>query len=532
MTRTKLLAAASVFLTVFYNPAFFRNVWVVYLPSAKNIPFLISIAVLLPTVIFFLLSIVCSKHTTKPVLILLFLLSAPACYFMDHYNVVIDHLMIQNIRETNAREAAEWLSFKLFVHFLLLGILPSIFVYRAKMEHGNFKREALSRLTAVVSAALVMYVVVLSMNKHYASFFTAQKSLRFYTNPTYYLYSAYKYARLNFLRPGPVEAIGMDAQGSPADAGRDLVILVVGESARADRFSINGYARETNPLLKKEDFINFPGMHACGTSTNIAVPCMFSILGKDHFSRRKAESTQNILDVLNTAGVSVLWRDNNSSSQGVAARVPYEDYLSPKTNPVCDVECRDVGMMAGLEDYIESRPAGDILIVLHQRGSHGPAYYERYPKEFEKFTPACNTPQIEYCTSEEINNAYDNSILYTDYFLSNVIRFLKGYSTRFETAMIYMSDHGESLGEGGVYFHSTPYFLAPEAQRRIPALIWFGDAFKKNLDMEKLKIKAKTVSTPDILFHTLLGLMDVNTSVYVQQLDFVDGTRIKSRGNG
>ena len=202
--------------------------------------------------------------------------------------------------------------------------------------------------------------------------------------------------------------------------------------------------KRTNPLLKQEDIINFPNMSSCGTATAISVPCMFSITNKENYDSTKIRNSDNILDILKRAGVNILWRDNNSDSKGVALRVEYQDFQIPENNPICDDECRDIGMLSNLQEYIDSKKSGDIFIVLHQMGNHGPAYYKRYPKEFEKFTPVCKTNQLEECTQEEIDNAYDNAILYTDYFLSKVIELLK-QNNDFETAMIYISDHGESL---------------------------------------------------------------------------------------
>lgn len=239
--------------------------------------------------------------------------------------------------------------------------------------------------------------------------------------------------------------MGNDAKTPSNDPDRELVIMVVGETGRADHWSLNGYGHETNPLLSREDVINFPDFWSCGTFTSYSVPCMFSRLGREQFTPEKAKDEDNVLDILQRAGVSVLWRDNNSNSKGVADRVAYEDFKKPDKNPVCDEgECRDEGMLHGLQEYIDAQK-GDIMIVLHQMGNHGPAYYKRYPKAFERFTPACQTNDLGSCSKEEINNAYDNAIIYTDYFLSKAIALLKRNDKKFETAMLYVADHGESL---------------------------------------------------------------------------------------
>jgi lipid A ethanolaminephosphotransferase len=300
--------------------------------------------------------------------------------------------------------------------------------------------------------------------------------------------------------------------------------MVVGETARADRFSLNGYERRTNPLLARLGVISFTDFSSCGTSTAISVPCMFDIHERENFSSSESAATENALDVLRHAGVTVLWRDNNSNSKGVADRIAIEDFHSPETNPVCDTECRDVGMLSGLREYIDRQQSGDILIVLHQMGSHGPAYFKRYPDEFHVFVPTCDTKQLDDCSESEIGNAYDNSILYTDYFLSQVIELLRSYDDRFETVMLYASDHGESLGESGIYLHGLPYWLAPDAQTRVPVILWFGRNYH-DVDVAAMRQLRDEPLSHDNLFHTLLGLFEIDSGVYDGNLDLLQKAR-------
>jgi lipid A ethanolaminephosphotransferase len=295
------------------------------------------------------------------------------------------------------------------------------------------------------------------------------------------------------------------------DAHAELVILVVGETARADHFSLNGYQRNTNPRLSVEaNLISFSNIHSCGTSTAISVPCMFSYSAHDGFDVKSARNTENGLDLLQKAGVNVLWRDNNSDSKGVADRVPFQNFRSAPLNPACDEECRDIGMLDGLQAYIDGK-SGDILIVLHQMGSHGPAYHRRYPAEFEKFTPACQSNELADCTQDEIINAYDNTILYTDYFLSQVIALLKANSPKYEAAMFYVSDHGESLGESGIYLHGMPYSFAPEAQTHVPVIAWIGPS--SDIDYAQSLALRDQANSHDVVFDTLLAVFEVTTEL-------------------
>ncbi len=522
ITPSLLIIFTSVFLTLFYNLAFFSNTTKIYPISPTNILFLGSIAVVFTCFLIICLILISSKYTIKPVLILILMVSSLANYFMNSYNIIIDNTMVQNIIETNTAEAMDLFSLKLLAYLFLLGILPSACIYKINIEYGSLKTEFFSKLKVMGISLAIMTAMLFSFSKFYTSFFREHKPLRQYTNPTAWLYAAGKTIKSTLSENSLiVTPIGTDAKIPTTDIDRELIILVVGEAVRADRLSLNGYSRETNPLLAKEDVISFSNIYSCGTSTTVSVPCMFSIFPRNEYSKKKARVSENLLDVLQHAGVNILWRENNSSSKGTALRVPYEDFRHSDNNPVCENgECRDEGMLSGLQDHIDAIKTGDIFIILHQMGNHGPAYYKRYPKAFEKFTPVCKTNQLEECTSEEIGNAYDNAVLYTDYFLSKTINLLKQNSAAFETAMIYISDHGESIGEKGLYLHGLPYSMAPDEQKHIGAVMWFGDNFK--IDRKTLNEKSAIAFSHDNLFHTILGLMEIETDVYDQSMDIID----------
>ena len=485
---------------------------------------MISLSVVLISFIVFLFSIFSSKYTVKPILIITLIVSSFTNYFMNSYHVVINSDMIRNALQTNLNESTDLFSIELVLYVLFLGILPSLLVYKIDIEYRPLKEEFFAKIKTIILSFIIIVIIILSFSKFYTSFFREHKPLRYYTNPTYWIYGIGDYINKT-VNSGPivVKPLGQNAKVVKKDSIRKIAILVVGEAVRADKFSLNGYAKETNRLLKQEDIINFSNMYSCGTSTAYSVPCMFSIFTRDEYSYKKGITNENILDVLtHTEKIQVLWRDNNSDSKKVALRVEYQDYKTPQNNPMCEGECRDEGMLVGLDKYIQTHKDKDILIVLHQMGNHGPAYYKRYPKEFEKYTPVCETNQFEECTQEEINNAYDNALLYTDYFLSKVIKFLKQYDKSHATAMIYMSDHGESLGENGVYLHGLPYFMAPDAQIHIASVMWFGNNMLKNINKEKLKLNSTKEYSQDNLFHTLLGLFEVQTEVYDKNYDILN----------
>ena len=523
-TSAQLIVLVALFIASFANMRFLSKAFASYPANASNMLFLASLFVFLIVTIILVLSLFCHYRLVKPVLMLFLLMSASAAYFMDQYGTIIDQSIIMSIFKTDRREVHDLFNFKLLAYLLVLGALPSFLIYHARLIYPGHLRETFLRLRLALGALALGLLVFVGFWSHYASLFRVHKDIVSYANPVFGLYSVGKQLYKNHIAtPLPFTRLGTDAI-LPADHGpRKLVIMVVGETARADHFSLNGYKRETNPLLKQHQIINFSNFWSCGTLTIDSVPCMFSKLTRASFSRRKAKNQENALDILHRLGVNVLWRDNNSSSKGVADRIPQEDFLTRKTNPVCDlVECRDVGMLGGLKDYIAKRPKGDFMIVLHQMGNHGPAYYRRYPQNFRKFMPICRTNELSACSQKELINSYDNAVLYTDYFLAKVIDFLKTQDEKFATSMIYISDHGESLGERGVYLHGLPWFMAPEAQRHVPALFWFGSKTDPQLVHTAQKRRTAKLSH-DNLFSTLLGLFHVKTKDYEPKMDILHG---------
>lgn len=520
LTSTQLRLLVVLFFLVADNGSFFRHLVQVYPLTAANGAFLISVGLGLGGFTFLFLTLISFGSLLRPVLAVLLIVAAMAAHFMDQYNVVIDYNMISNLVQTDLSEASDLFNLPLLLRVLLLGVLPAIAVCCWPLERPSWQR-ALWRHSrdAIISLVLIL-VLVLGFSRNYASFFREHKPLRSYANPTYLAYSLGKYLGKRFSAGAQaVKPLGLDAHIPVTDQDRELIILVVGEAMRADHFGLNGYARDTTPLLRKNGAISFTQMYSSGTSTAYSVPCMFSNFPRELFSESKGASNENLLDVLQHAGIHVLWRDNNSDSKGVALRVPYQDFKTPAKNPVCESECRDEGMLAGLQGYIDSQRAGDIVIVLHQMGNHGPAYYKRFPPAFERFAPTCRTNQLEECSNEEIVNTYDNIVLYTDHFLDKVIALLKQNDQRFETAMVYMSDHGESLGEYGVYLHGLPYAMAPESQKHIAAAMWFGQRYA--VDRDKLRAKAEARYSHANFFHTVLGLVEMETSVYDKRLDIL-----------
>jgi len=325
ITRTQLIVIVALFLVLCDNIAFFKHVTQVYEISILNSGFLLSLGVVLAAIITIFSSLLTARYTLKPLLIALLLIASLSNYFMNTYNVILDDTMIQNAMETNVNESMDLFNLKLLGYFVFLGVFPSCLVYWIPIASVSFKQEVWRKIKSIGIALVIILVMLFAFNRFYTSFFREHKPLRYYTNPTFSLYSAGQYAyNIFYKKEATLKQIGLDAK-KIEDGTRKLTIVVVGEAARANRFSLNGYERATNPLLQKEEIINFSNVYSCGTSTAISVPCMFSGLERKNYSDKVAKSRENVIDVLKHSGTSVLWRDNNSDSKGVALRVEYQD---------------------------------------------------------------------------------------------------------------------------------------------------------------------------------------------------------------
>lgn len=510
--QNRNIVLVALFIMVTGNFALWRRILEIYPFNAANFTFLASLfSFFTITTIMFFLAISHGKWARWLLAIFIFVASQ-AAYYMDQFGIIVDTEMIDTMLQTNAREFAGLISVNLAVRTLLLGIVPAWLIIKYWPEIQNFKTELKSKGKFLLILLVLLVVVVAPFAKNYAIFTKEHKITRMYANPVFFSYSAAKYIALKTVSkdiPAFTKTATDSVKLSQPNQKNKLMIMVVGETARANRFSLNGYARKTNPLLKQQDIVSFSNVASCGTSTSISVPCMFSVLSRKEFDKEKALYMENALDVLARNGVEVLWRDNNSDSKGVATRLKYENFQSPTLNKVCEEECRDIGMLGGLDEFITSKNGKDIIIVLHMMGNHGPEYYRRYPKVFKRFTPICESSDLRVCSQQEIDNAYDNAILYTDYFLSSTIDMLKKYDEQYETAMLYVSDHGESLGEHGFYLHAAPYAIAPKEQTHVPAILWLGKSFDFKID--QVKQYANMPLSHDDLYCMLLVRFEIET---------------------
>lgn len=496
--------------------------------TPAHLPLLLGCFAIVALLFYGLLTLASFRFVAKPVLILMILVASSVAWFVNEYGIVIDKAVIQSMFETDSREAAELLNWRLLLFVLLTGGLPSLLVARARVAYqggvGGLLRRAGISAGSLALAALILVMLFKSL----APVVREHRELRFLLTPTNAFQALNGYLRNRWSAPVEIAPIGRDAVKGRHWAGtqrRTVSLIVVGETARADNFSLNGYARETNPRLAREaGLINFRHVQSCGTATAVSVPCLFSGLGREHYDDARARRQEGLLDVLSHAGFRVIWRDNNSGCKGACDRIETVDLASPASgNRHCaDDECYDEGLLEGLPELIRS--AGrDLVIVLHQKGSHGPAYAKRYPAGFGRFGPVCASSEFEQCSRESIVAAYDNTILYTDHVLAQAIDMLRTAAREdgVDTSMLYFSDHGESLGEGNMYLHGAPWMFAPQQQTHVPMMLWMSEGFQERFGFDHACLEARRdqALSHDNVFHSVLGMLDVDTAVRNPKLD-------------
>jgi lipid A ethanolaminephosphotransferase len=524
-SRLCLLVAAWIVLTA--NHAFWRLFVGVNGTNARALLFAAGVAVSLLALNVAILRLLSPGRSLRLMLSVLVVLAVVTSWFMDTYGVAIDREMLRNVVQTNVHEASDFIGWPLLWRLCWQAGLPLLLIWNVTLPVTGWLKSLWQYLLTGMVALVAVFVVALPQYVSYASFFRNQPDSYMLLAPGNVIAAAIKLVKNNLNARRPFVIVGADARRGPEAHDKPLLtLLVVGETARAANFSLGGYARVTNPLLQKRAVLYFSNVRSCGTATAMSVPCMFSDLPRAEFDVNGADHRDTVLDILQRAGVTVTWLDNQADCKGVCARVPMESAGQYDPSSCAKGECLDETLLHALDSKLPTIKT-DRLLVMHQMGSHGPSYYRRVPPGRVTFQPTCATERIEKCTSEQIVNAYDNSIAYTDYILDGLIARLQRQQEQLDSVLIYVSDHGESLGENGLYLHGHPYAIAPEAQKHVPMIIWYsnGVAARLGLDTHCLRGRLAEAFSHDNLSHTLLGLSDVITSTYRPQLDILRGCR-------
>ncbi len=468
-------------------------------------------------------SIVLFRKSYRAVLSAIILINSIIFYFMLTYGISFDANMLLNVAETNYSEASEFINLKLFVFAIFFGIFPALFVYRKiNISFGNYFKK---KLLLIVLPILLIFFITLPFRffKNGLSFLRHNQRITSYIIPVNYIGACIEFSILkirSYINSINLISISDDAEIFEKNYNRNekknLIVFIIGESARARNFSLNGYKRETNEFLNeyRNDIISFKNFESCATFTAVSLTCTFSHLPRKKFDYSKSFKYESLIDIFNKVGFDISWRSNNGRCKGVCGRVKNSLVKSFGDNIYDDLLLKAFTMdLNRIEDK-------NNLIVLHGRGSHGPLYYNRYPKEFEKYKPACNS-DIDKCNVSEIVNAYDNTIYYTSYIIKEIIDELKERGDEYNAVLIYMSDHGQSLGENGIFMHSAPFDTAPIDQKNPAFFIWmpddFANAFRVNKDCLKSKINDRL--SQDNIFHSMLGIFKISSKYYDSNLD-------------
>ncbi len=498
----------------------------------RSVAFAAAFAVAIAASLVALTSIFAWRWTLKPMLSFLLLAAAAGAYFMLMYGIVIDSSMLTNALETDTRETRDLLNWRMLAAFAVLAGPPLVWLWRQPVAYRRPGRQLLHNILTLVIAMVVAVGALMLFFQDLSSTMRNHTQVRYLINPLNSIYALGHIAAKPLRRDtSKILPMGEDVLLGASFTHQQrppLLALVVGETGRSGNLGINGYARNTTPeLAARKDISTALNAWACGTNTASALPCMFSHLDKAAFESRKAEF-ENLVDMLQRAGLAVLWLDNQAGCKGVCTRVTNVNFTNAEVVKAagCVGECLDTAMLQGLDERIAALPAEQrargVVVVLHQNGSHGPAYSKRSAPAQKHFTPECTSNVLQECSQEQLLNAYDNSIVETDHFLNLVIQWLEAKESKADTAMVYDADHGESLGESGIYLHGMPYSIAPDVQKHIPWITWLSPSMQartgSTIGCLQQSLRDKRISH-DNYFHSVLGLLDVQTRLHLPALD-------------
>lgn len=451
-----------------------------------------------------------SVRLTKIVCALLTVGSAVAIYFIVAYGAILDATMMGNVFNTNFSEVTEFSHPKLMIFFVFLGIMPAFIIINIKVTYISKTKRVLFLIATLLIGSSWIYGNAKSwlwIDKNAKQFGGLILPWSYIVNSARYYNEIMSSRQEQRLLPGL----------RFTDEKSVVVVLVIGESARAQNFSIYGYYRDTNPLLASAGVTVMPNTTSCATYTTRSLQCILSHLGNGAPIGGGYEPLTSYLD---RHGVEVIWRSNNFGEPSMkVSSFQKADEIRKECQDNCPRGGYDEVLLYKIEERLRKAEDGKkILVVLHQSGSHGPQYFKKYPPEFETFKPVCRTVDQQKCSSEELINTYDNTVLYTDFLLNKVIALLKSRHNM-ASVLMYVSDHGESLGENGLYLHGIPYPIAPAVQKNIPFLVWMSDKFagRRNL-ANPLPVRNQKYSQ-DYVFHSVMGAFGLLSDVYKRDKD-------------
>jgi len=543
--RETVLLGVSAFWLLLANQSFLAAVWRQSAGGASAWGLVLALAGVVLAVHVLLLGLLAVRWFFKPVLALLIVAAAVSSYFSDQLGIYMDPSMLRNALRTDLAESRELLSWRLLLHVALVAGLPLWWLWHLKTAPRGWGMALRGRLLLVAGALLMALLLVWSVFQPLSSMMRNHREIRYLVTPANVLWSGSQVLWRDAQGAAqPRQPIGEDArlQGPLTARERPLVLLlVVGETVRAANWGLRqgpdlpAEGRQTTPELAALPVWQAGAVRACGTNTEVSLPCMFAPVGRRDYDEARIRGQQSLLHVLQRAGVQVHWRDNQSGCKGVCDGLPQETVSAAQFPDLCEKgRCLDEVLVADLPERLAAvRQGREVHVwVLHMLGNHGPSYFRRYPPAFARFTPECHSDDLKACSPQAIVNAYDNAILYTDHLLAKAIAQLKAHAGQVDSALLYVSDHGESLGENGLFLHGMPYAIAPAVQKEVPMVFWasegLGAATGIALDCMRQRWTAGGLAH-DHLFHTVLGLLGVQTALREKTLDLSEGCRAPAR---
>ena len=432
----------------------------------------------------------------RVLLAVLAVINATALHFILTYGVIIDATTIENVFNTRYSEASGFFSWSLWLCILGLGVLPALYCLWQPVVYGKAKKLAVccgSSLAVVLVIALMHIGQTLWISQH-------DTELGGLLQPWSYLVNTCRV--LSSQHDEQVEEIKL-ADGQITDHEKAVVVLVIGESARKANFQLYGYQRDTNPLLSKQEGLKVYQANACATYTTAGTKAILEPIDS-------GDLYELLPNYAFRTGVDVSWRTYNWGEPPIHIDEYLTDVDLGKMYPDVNRDYDGI-LFAGLRERILSSKKDKVLIILHTSTSHGPKYADKCPKEFHVYQPVDN-----------LVNAYDNTIRYTDFLLDGLINTLRGL-TDWHTAMIFISDHGESLGENNMFMHGLPMKLAPKEQYEIPFLVWTSDNFRRYKPTAQSQ-EAPAGELPALLeqhyiFHSVLDLLSIQSPAYNEKFD-------------
>ena len=483
-----------------YNIPFFQFVINNSNESTVGVVWLIvSLVVIMLAVNFMMtyLAMFCMRMVGRIVLAILSLINATAVYFIQTYNVIISATTIENVFNTRYSEASGFFSWSLWLFILVFGLLPALFCLLQPVVIGKVKKLG---IYCGCSLAVILVVGLLNINQ---TLFISQHDTELGGLLQPWSYIANTYRVISFSQDEQAEEIKLP-DGRITDDEKAVVVLVIGESARKANFQLYGYQRDTNPLLSKRQDLKIYQANSCATYTTAGTKALLEPKDCD-------ELYELLPNYAFRTGVDVSWRTSNWGEPPIHIKEYLTDKELAEQYPDVDSDYEGI-LFAGLRQRIESSPKNKVLIILHTSTSHGPQYANKYPKAFEVYKPVAKNVEEGEKHVDMLVNAYDNTIRYTDFLLDSLINTLCSM-TDWKSAMIFISDHGESLGENKMFMHGLPMKLAPKEQYEIPFLVWTSENFRA------YKSNLPAVLEQHYIFHSVLNLLSIQSPAYNEDYD-------------